>query len=115
LRLDHDRSPPIDISCGIPQDVTVPPLDDLTPEERQAALELIEAAPSLTDDLLFDALGCSMQTRLENSRRGGLIIRALHRHLSWEDIAATLSERIDREVSASTIRGWIEPPRKERP
>lgn len=92
----------------------MPPLH-LTPEERQAAIELIAAAPSLSDDILFDALACSMQARLENSRRGGLIIQALHRSLSWDEIASKLSERIGREVSSSTIRGWIDPPAKERP
>jgi hypothetical protein len=93
----------------------VPPIDDLTPAERQAAIELIERAPTLTDDLLFDALACSMETRLENSRRGGLIITALHRHLSWEQIAEKLSAPISRDVAPSTIRGWVEPPAKERP
>jgi hypothetical protein len=92
----------------------VPPLD-LTPEERQAAIDLISAATKLNDALLLDALACSMQVRLENSRKGGLIIQALHRALSWEDIAKELSKRIGREVSQSTIRGWIEPPVKERP
>lgn len=93
----------------------MPPLEDLTPEERRAAIELIERAPALTDDLLFDALACSMQTRLDNSRLGGLIIQALHRSFSWEQIAAKLSDLIGRDVSASTIRGWIDPPAKERP
>lgn len=97
------------------QAVRVPPLDDLTPEERQAALELIARSPTLTDDLLFDALACSMQTRLDNSRLGGLVIQALHRTLGWDAIAAELSRRINREVKQSTIRGWIEPPAKERP
>lgn len=93
----------------------MPPLDDYTPEERQAAIDLIAAAPQLTDDIMFDALACSMWKRLENSRQGGLIIQALHRSKSWQDIADELSKRLGREVSQSTIRGWIEPPAKERP
>lgn len=93
----------------------MPPIEDLTLEEREGVLELVSRAPVLTDDLLFDALALSMLTRLENSRLGGLIIQALHRHLSWEEIAARLSRLIGREVAPSTIRGWIEPPAKERP
>jgi hypothetical protein len=81
---------------------------DLTPEEQEALAHLLGP-----DDLLT-ALVRSFETRVANSRNGGLIIAALQRNgMSRREIARRLSDLLGRHVAESTIRGWGTPPAED--
>ena len=73
---------------------------DLTPEEREALIALVIAAPGSTD-VLYDALRCSLAVREANSAWGQRMIDALMR---TGESRREIARRIG--VPESTIRSW---------
>jgi hypothetical protein len=80
---------------------------DLTPEEREALNELLPSnkqTGKLETDLI-EAAKIAMQRRIDNSRYGGRVIKALHRKIgSWRNLEELTG------IPHATARRWAAPP-----
>jgi hypothetical protein len=79
----------------------------LTPEEFEALNELLPTerrTGDLAEDLAL-AARTAMRRRVDNSRWGGAVIAALHRHLrSWRQLEEVTG------IPQATARRWATPP-----
>lgn len=82
-------------------------MDELTPDEQQALDELLppEQRTGNPEEDLAQAAKVAWQRRVDNSKWGGAVIGALHRHLgSWRQLEAKTG------IAQATARRWAAPP-----
>jgi hypothetical protein len=82
-------------------------MDELTADELDALNELLPPDRQSGDRTrdLADAARIAMQRRVDNSRWGGAVIKALHRDLqSWRQLETLTG------IPQATARRWAAPP-----